>query len=181
VTDNVIGASGVMVARAALDQVGGFAENRDRFRIDVEDWELWLRIARRWKVGLARSVVYGYRRHDSNSSTDLDSLDAAYAHFLDTAFADVTAEQAALRPRATAKIQMILAWQCLNERHEPAAALARLRNAVRAWPAVRRSAEYWRLRGAATVLRVTGRMGYAALRGANGAVRRLRSRNTPTG
>ena len=34
-----------MVPRAVLVDLGGFAVNRDRFPIDVEDWELWVRIA----------------------------------------------------------------------------------------------------------------------------------------
>lgn len=181
VTDNVIGASGVLVARAALDQVGGFAENRDRFRIDVEDWELWLRIAARWRVGLAPSVVYRYRRHETNSSTDLESLDAAYAHFLDSVFAGVDAQRASLRPMASAKVQMILAWQSLNERRDPASALDRLHRAAEEWPPVRRSAEFWRLCTAASVLRVTGNSGYAVVRGANAAVRRLRCRRSRPG
>jgi glycosyltransferase involved in cell wall biosynthesis len=176
VTDNVIGASGVMVQRGALDDVGVFAVNRDRFPIDVEDWELWLRIAARWPVGLARSVVYRYRRHGSNSSSDIDSLEAAYQHLFDVVFADVAPGRAALRPMAEAHAQVILAWQSLNERHEPARALGYLDRAAAAWPALRRTGEYRRLRLAAVVLRATGPRGYRAMRSANALVRRVRSR-----
>jgi glycosyltransferase involved in cell wall biosynthesis len=175
VTDNVIGASGVMVARAAFDDVGVFAENRDRFRIDVEDWELWLRIAARWRVGLARSVVYHYRRHGSNSSSDVESLSAAYAHLFDVVFADVSPSRAALRPLAEARADVILAWQSLNDRQDPSAALVFLDRAARRWPPVRRGAEYWRLRCAATVLRTTGPRGYDLLHSANAAARRARA------
>jgi tRNA-dihydrouridine synthase len=176
VTDNVIGASGVMVRRAALDDVGVFAVNRDRFPIDVEDWELWLRIAARWPVGLSRSVVYLYRRHDSNSSGDIESLEAAYRHLLDVAFADVTSERAALRPMATSRADVILAWQSLNDRREPDRALVHLERAASGWPPLRRTAEYWRLRIAATALRATGPRGYSVLRASNAAVRRMRRR-----
>jgi glycosyltransferase involved in cell wall biosynthesis len=175
VTDNVIGASGVMVARAAFDDVGVFAENRDRFRIDVEDWELWLRIAARWRVGLARTVVYQYRRHDSNSSSDVESLSAAYEHLFDVVFADVSPSRAALRPLAEARAEVILAWQSLNDRQDPAAALVFLDRAAGRWPAVRRSAEYWKLRVAAVSLRATGPRGYGAVRAANAAARRVRA------
>ena len=176
VTANPIGASGVMVARAALDDVGVFAENRDRFRIDVEDWELWIRIAGRWRVGLARSVVYHYRRHDSNSSSDVESLDAAYQHLFEVVFADVTPERAALAPMAMARADVILAWQSLNDRQEPARALTYLDRAARRWPPLRRTVEYWRLRTAATALRATGPRGYDVLRSANAGVRRAKAR-----
>ncbi len=176
VTANPVGASGVMVARTALDDVGVFAVNRDRFRIDVEDWELWIRISASWRVGLAPTVVYHYRRHGSNSSSDVESLDAAYRHLFEVVFADVSPERAALRPMAMARADVILAWQSLNDRREPARALSYLDRAVRRWPPLRRTVEYWRLRGAATALRASGPKGYAVLRSANAGVRRIRAR-----
>lgn len=176
VTDNVIGASGVMVRCEVFDEVGVFAVNRDRFPIDVEDWELWLRIAAARPVGLARSVVYRYRRHDSNSSSDIDSLEAAYRHLFDVVFAEVDPGRAALRPMAEAHAEVILAWQSLNERREPARALAYLDRAAATWPALRRTGEYRRLRLAAVVLRAAGPRGYGAMRSANALVRRIRGR-----
>jgi len=174
VTANPIGASGVMVRRAALDDVGGFAVNRDRFPIDVEDWELWIRISERWRVGLARSIVMQYRRHDANSSSDVESLDAAYRHLLDVVFSNAPPERAALRPAATAHAEMVLAWQSLNDREDPSGALAHLRSAAFHHPGVRRTAEYWRLRTAATARRATGPRGYAVLRSGAGGLRRIR-------
>lgn len=176
VTENPIGASGVMVPRSVLDDVGVFEVNRDRFRIDVEDWELWIRIAAEHRIGLARSVVYRYRRHDSNSSSDVASIDAAYAHLFDVVFADVSPARARLRPQAEARADQILAWQSLNDRQDPAAALEYLARGVRRWPDLRRRPDYWRLRAAATALRATGPRGYDVVRSANGAVRKLRTR-----
>lgn len=173
VTRNPISASGVMVRREAFVDVGTFAVNRDRFRIDVEDWEMWIRLAARWKVGLVPEVVTRHRRHDSNSSSDVDSLEAAYAHLLDVVFADVSPERAALRPIATARTQMILAWQSLNDQEDPKKALTHLATAYRSAPELRRTFEYCRLRIAATGLRLTGPLGYAALRRANWIVRRV--------
>ena len=176
VTENPIGASGVMVPRSVLDDVGVFEVNRDRFRIDVEDWELWIRIAADHRIGLARSVVYRYRRHDSNSSSDVASIDAAYAHLFDVVFADVSPARARLRPQAEARADQILAWQSLNDRQDPAAALDYLDRGVRRWPDLRRRPDYWRLRAAATALRATGPRGYDVVRSANGAARKLRTR-----
>ena len=111
--------------------------------------------------------MYHYRRHDSNSSSDVESLDAAYRHLFEVVFADVSPERAALRPMAMARADVILAWQSLNDRREPARALTYLDRAARRWPPLRRTVEYWRLRGAATALRASGPKGYAVLRSAN--------------
>ncbi len=173
VTRNPIAASGVMVRRAAFDDVGVFAVNRDRFRIDVEDWEMWVRLASRWKAGLVPEVVIHHRRHDSNSSSDVESLESAYQNFLDVVFADVTPHRAALRPIATARIQMILAWQSLNDREDPRKALVHLASARTSAPELLRTFEYWRLRLAATGLKLTGPPGYAALRRVNSLARRI--------
>ncbi len=173
VTRNPVSASAVAVRSAVFDDVGVFAVNRDRFPIDVEDWELWIRIAAQYQVALAPKVVAHHRRHDSNSSSNVESLAAAYAHLLDVVFADVTPERAALRPMAAARIEVLLAWHCLNDRHDPAAALSHRRGARRYDQSVRRSPEYWRLGAAAGALRVTGEPGYRLVRGASHAARRV--------
>ncbi|MEI7888157.1 MAG: glycosyltransferase [Actinomycetes bacterium] len=172
-TSNPVGASAVMVRREVFGQVGNFAENRDRFRVDVEDWELWIRIAAVWRVGLTPTVVVRYRRHDGNSSTDLDSLEAAYRNMLEVVFAGVGPKRAALRPLATGKIAMILAWQSLNDAQDPKRAASYLRQAVVAAPELRKTAEFWRLRTAAAALSLTGARGYQLLRSANGLKLRL--------
>ena len=176
VTANPVAASASMVSRAALDDVGVFAVNRDKFPIDVEDWELWIRIAARWRVGLAPAVLAHHRRHDSNSSSDIDSLEAAYDHLLDVVFADVGPERARLRPAASAQVQVRLAWHALNDRQDPRRALAALRRATDSSPELRRTTEYWRLRLAASALAVTGERGYDVVRSANGAARRVSAR-----
>lgn len=176
ILDNPISASGVMVSRATLDDVGGFAENRDRFPIDVEDWELWIRIAARWPVAVVPEVVALHRRHESNSSTDIESLERAYEHLMEVVFEGVPPERATLRRAAQARYKVILAWQSLNEREDPAAARAFLLSAVRDRPEIRRTPEYWRLRAAAGVLGVVGSGGYRVMRSVNQAVRRSRNR-----
>lgn len=172
VTANPVAASASMVSRAALDDVGVFAVNRDKFPIDVEDWELWIRIAAQWRVGLAPAVLAHHRRHDSNSSSDVDSLEAAYAHLLDVAFARVDPDRARLRPAANAQVQVRLAWHAINDSHDPRRALASLRRATTSDPELRRTREYWRLRLAASAFCVTGDAGYRMMRSANRTARR---------
>ena len=175
VTRNPVSASAVAVPRAVLDDVGLFLVNRDRFPIDVEDWELWIRIAGRYPVVVVREVLAHHRRHDSNSSSNVESLSAAYAHLLAAVFDHETPARQALRPSATARTELLLAWHCLNDRQDPAAALDHLNVAKAHDPDVRRSTEFWRILAAATALRATGDRGYGWVRSANRAARRVLS------
>lgn len=176
VLENPVAASGVMVRRDVLAEVGDFAVNRSRFRIDVEDWELWIRIAARCPVGLAPRIVVHHRRHDSNSSTDVESIEAAYRHLLEVVFATATPEQRRLRPIATARIEQRLASHWINDRQDPVRGLDHLARAVSLDPGIRRTGEYRRLRATGTVLRVAGRPGYQVLRALNRAGRLLADR-----
>jgi glycosyltransferase involved in cell wall biosynthesis len=176
VTRNPVACSGVVLPRSVFDEVGGFEVNRDRFPIDVEDWELWVRIAAGHRVASVSEVLCHHRRHDANSSSNPESLDAAYRHFLDTVFDGVPPERAALRPLATARAEMILGWQSLADRRDAAAALGYRRSASRHCPAVRSSADYWRLGVAAAAMRLTGDRGFEAARSVNEALRRATGR-----
>lgn len=173
VTRNPVAASAVMIRISVLDAVGGFEVNRGRFPIDVEDWELWVRIAASHRVAVVSDVLAHHRRHDTNSSSHTQSLDAAYEHFLDTVFADARPERQALRPVATARTEMILAWHCLADDRDPGAALGYRRSAARHAPEVRRSVEYWRIGAAAAAMRAAGERGYDSVRAANDGVRRV--------
>lgn len=53
---NFVPAPGVMIRRAALDAVGGFDES-----LDYEDYDMWLRLARRYLVRYLPGVVANYR------------------------------------------------------------------------------------------------------------------------
>ena len=58
----------VMIKKKVLDKIGYFNPN---FRIG-EDWELWLRIAPKYKILFLDDVLVGYRRHDTNLSKNLE-------------------------------------------------------------------------------------------------------------
>lgn len=172
VTENPVGMSATLVPAAVFGELGGFEINRDRFPIDVEDWDLWIRIADRYRVALVRDVLYHYRRHDQNSSTAVDSLDSAYRSLLRRAFDGQPPERLALRPAATAHVERILGWQSLNDDRDHRRALAYRRSARRHHPATMLRADYWRLGAAARAMSVSGQFGYETVRGWAGAARR---------
>jgi glycosyltransferase involved in cell wall biosynthesis len=56
----------VVVLREALDRVGGF----DPEFSAAENWDLWLRICKEYKVRLVNKPVVKYRQHQNNMSKD---------------------------------------------------------------------------------------------------------------
>lgn len=62
---NTIILSSVVVRRAALLAVGGFDESLSV--LGCEDWDLWLRLARRWPVVGVEEELVGYRVHGANT------------------------------------------------------------------------------------------------------------------
>lgn len=176
VTRNPVACSGAVVRRSVFDDVGDFAVNRDRFPIDVEDWEMWVRIAANYPVAAVEKVLAHHRRHDSNSSSNPASLHAAYDHFLDTVFQGQPPERQALRPLATARTEIVLGWHSLADLRDADRALAYRRSAARHVPEVRRSPDWWRLGAAALALKVAGDRGFRVVRGANESARRVLSR-----
>ena len=75
---NFITTGSVVVRRAVLQDVGGFAED---LRL-VEDLELWLRIARRYPIGWCDGLCLLRRRHDANISRDAEAMAMAYLEVL---------------------------------------------------------------------------------------------------
>lgn len=77
--DNFITTGSVLVRRAVLSEVGGFAED---LRL-VEDLELWLRIACQHAIAWCPAVCLLRRRHTGNLSRDALAMSRAYLAVLD--------------------------------------------------------------------------------------------------
>jgi glycosyltransferase involved in cell wall biosynthesis len=172
---NPVAMSASMVPKRVFDHLGGFLVNRDRFPIDVEDWELWIRIADRYPVAVVPEVLCHYRRHDSNSSNNTDSLDTAYRNLLQEVFEDQTPGRREMMGPATAGVEITLGWHSLNDDLDPNRALAYRRSAVRHQPSRRADLVYWRLGLGAYSLKYGGISAYNVVRSGFGAVRRARS------
>ncbi len=91
-----------------------------RFTVDVEDWELWIRIAASYRVAVAPQLVLHVRRHSTNSTGAgaTASLDAAYRALFDRVFDE--AERPAARPGNAPPTP---SPSCLAGRHHPRLAL----------------------------------------------------------
>ncbi len=63
---NRLATSGVVVRRRCVEECGGFDESLPL----AQDWDLWLRIAREWEVGVVPARLVVYRRHAGQRSAD---------------------------------------------------------------------------------------------------------------
>ena len=59
--DNYIPGS-LMIARQVFEEVGLFNES-----IQMEDWDMWLRISLKYKIGFINRILAYYRWHDTNA------------------------------------------------------------------------------------------------------------------
>ncbi len=173
VTANPVGPSATLVPRSVYADLGGFEENRERFPIDVEDWDMWIRlVAAGYSVAVVRDVLYLYRRHDENSSMAVDSLDAAYRNLLAKTFEGQPPGRRFLMPAAVARVEMILGWQSLNELRDPSRAAAYRRSARLHHHGLWREPEYWRLGASVFAMRALGGTGYDLVRSVAARTRR---------
>jgi len=63
-----VSAATVMIKRSVVDDIGMFDEN-----IKTEDWDYWLRIARKYKVGFQEQLFVYYRQHGNNTYFSSDA------------------------------------------------------------------------------------------------------------
>src|SRR5581483_6713771 len=70
---NAIAPLTVVVRRACLDSVGMF----DQRFAPADDWDLWLRVARSYRLGFLDDVTALYRFHGDNVSRDELSMQRA--------------------------------------------------------------------------------------------------------
>lgn len=70
VYQNKIIASAVLVRRACFDQLGTFNEAY----FGSGDWEMWIRVSEKWKVGFVKEFLTFYRVHGTNASHKLDRI-----------------------------------------------------------------------------------------------------------
>jgi glycosyltransferase involved in cell wall biosynthesis len=118
---NLIIIASVVARRRCLDEVGGFDETLPVY--GCEDWDVWLRIARRHPVTVVDDELTLYRVHAGN--TPVESLLASGLAVLDRRYAEPgTVEAAGLsRASARARLRWYLAGAVATERRSAAVPL----------------------------------------------------------
>lgn len=114
---NFVPTSTVMVRKSALDQVGGFDE--DRALVAVEDYDLWLRVAARFAVMAIREPTTRYRMHAQGISRDVGRSYRGEALVVERAVARFGTEHPALvagRSRRLAQVHVDWAEELVSLR-----------------------------------------------------------------
>jgi GT2 family glycosyltransferase len=116
---NVLILASVVARRACLDAVGGFDPAITPY--GCEDWDLWLRIARRYPVAVVDEELTLYRRHGGNTSWDRVLASALIV--VDRWYADPeTARRTGLSRRSVRALQLWLNAAALSGEDRVAAA-----------------------------------------------------------
>ena len=118
----------VAVRRTALDAVGGFDESL--IPLGCEDWDLWLRITRRFPVVGVDEELTRYRCHPGNTAHD--QILASGLAAIDRLYADPGVAAAAGLDHAAARARLLWYHAGAVARSRPATARALAR---RAWAA----------------------------------------------
>lgn len=118
VQENTIAGATVMARRRCFEEMGGFVP-RGSYPVDVEDWEMWIRLATRYSFAVIREPLYRYRQHPGNSSKNWRSLEHAIRIVTEKAFANPpagisTEELSGLKAYSYARSNLSLAWKALQ-------------------------------------------------------------------
>lgn len=136
--------SNVMITRAAVEACGVF-DSSLRY---CEDWDYYLRLARRWPFVVVPQYQILYRQTEGSLSTNVARMEAAYNVVCDRAFQNVPTYIQSLRPECLAHVKQYLAQLALKnarDRLNLPVASRNLWQAVRLWPRILLESKTWKL------------------------------------
>lgn len=99
------GGSGAMIPHALFKEAGGF----DEALSTSADWDLYYRLARRYRVGFIPEVLLGYRVHGSNMHTNVSAMERDMILGYLKAFRNAGPHLASLRRRCYGNLHRMLA------------------------------------------------------------------------
>jgi glycosyltransferase involved in cell wall biosynthesis len=163
-TANLVGCGSVpLIRRTILDKVGDFDENLKSF---VEDWDLWLRIARQHKFGVVKESLTYYRQRGDSASKNWVAMERSYKIVIDKTFGeDSPAELFPLKAKFEAFIYVNLGWMALQGNNFDCSVASNYRNkSFRYYPLIILEWEFFRLSWAIFLVKYFGRGAYNATR-----------------
>lgn len=107
------GGSAAIMTRRAFNEVGGF----DRRLTHGEDWDLYFRVARQYKVGFVPEVLVRYREHGVNCHLNVRRTERSWMLAFDKAFAGADPELRGIRRACYGKLHSILAGSFFRAGH----------------------------------------------------------------
>jgi glycosyltransferase involved in cell wall biosynthesis len=97
--------SSAIVPRSVFEELGGF----DPALSTSADWDFCYRLARRYRVGFVRDILFGYRLHGTNMHRNIGVMARDMLHAYAKAFSEPDPRIARLKRRAYGRLHFVLA------------------------------------------------------------------------
>jgi glycosyltransferase involved in cell wall biosynthesis len=147
-----------MVRRQCFEKCGVFDGNLGSF---VEDWDMWLRIARTYPFKVVQEPLVYYRQVANSASRNWEAMAKSYRLVIEKAFAAAAWQDLPLRNRSYGTANLVLAWKAIQSQardYEQASYFRSL--AIKHNPWLLCSKEYLRLSMAIAIMQWFGTDGY---------------------
>lgn len=142
VQKNTVACSSTMVRRCCFEVAGVFDAN---LRV-AEDWDMWIRLADRYKFGLIKEPLVRYRQRINSKSKNYPARIKDFHQIIEKAFQSAPLELLHLKEQSYGNVNLCVAWKCLqgtNKDYKMANDFRR--EALRHYPQLRYSQEHIRL------------------------------------
>lgn len=130
--------SNIMVRRQAILETGDFEPSLK----SAEDWDYWLRLAKKWEFVLVPKPQIYYRKSEGAMSSKVDVMEAYNLTVINKAFADAPQELQHLKPRSEANAYAYMAelsYRFTNSEQKIQQTRKKLSQAIRCYPGVLKS------------------------------------------
>jgi glycosyltransferase involved in cell wall biosynthesis len=147
-----------MVRRDCFEKCGVFDGNLGSF---VEDWDMWLRIARIYPFKVVKEPLVYYRQVASSASRNWEKMAKSYQLVVEKAFSTAAWEDLPLRNRTYGTANLVLGWKALQSQAQNYQQASYFRSqAFKHDPWLLFSKEYFRLSVAIAIMQWFGTDGY---------------------
>ncbi|WAL62604.1 glycosyltransferase family 2 protein [Thermocoleostomius sinensis] len=150
---NAIACCSVMVRRSCFSVAGLFDPNIR----SAEDWELWIRLAFHYPIGLIKEPLARYRVLPTSKSKNCQLVERSLHQIIEKTFADIPLNYQSWKSRSYGYAYLYLAWKALQGQTKDISAAIRYRQQAKQYcPRLRYSVEYLRLGVAIGLIQVVG-------------------------
>jgi hypothetical protein len=150
-----------MTRRICFENVGSF----DPILAYAQDWDMWLRIAYKYKFQVIKEPLVYYRDHPNNRSKNWQVMEKNYHIIFEKSFADLPQDKQHIKNRSYGFANLRIAWKILQS---PSGDYQQARyyfnQGLNYYPQLKFSPEYLRFNLAIMLVRFLGINGYKKIR-----------------
>jgi glycosyltransferase involved in cell wall biosynthesis len=155
---NTVACSSVMARRCCFEKVGTFFS--PAVEVHLDDWDMWIRIAKYYSFAVIKKPLLRYRKHPSNGSNRWKMKD--FQLVIERTFKSAPPSLLFLKNRSYGHANFCLAWKALQSGDRDYGKANQFRKqALNSYSSLRYSKEYIRLSFAILIMRWFGPKGYS--------------------